>query len=288
MRRNYSDKTLKILFTLSGNQCAYPGCRTTLIEPATDSSGELVTADICHIYAISKDGPRGKSGLTQKELNSQENLILLCRHHHSVVAGQHETYPAELLKEWKHAHESEMRKRLSPDLGSLQADISLIRYFPKELVDKEIEKEVEILRKSGLFQEFDLVNRSLELGTRLVKEDLYGGSKAVRSRALAWCARLLSHPGELDKAEEYLKLAKRLGTGFEIDIAEAFITSRKGNKREALKSLARIDSPCSRAAALMVVAHHEDKKRVRPKRSKVPKNLWVRNDKCGFHIPIIG
>lgn len=63
---------------------------------------------------------------------------------------------------------------------------------------------------------------------------------------------------ELAAAEEYLKLAKTLGSAPEIDIADAFIISQKGNKRDALGSLAGIDLPISRSAALMVVAHHED------------------------------
>jgi hypothetical protein len=112
-------ETLKVLFALSGNQCANPECTNTLIEPATEKSDALVIAHICHIYAISTDGPRGKSGFTEEELNSPDNLILLCRNHHAVVDGQHETYPAYMLKKWKQTHESEMRKRLTSDLESI-------------------------------------------------------------------------------------------------------------------------------------------------------------------------
>ncbi|MEN8130202.1 MAG: HNH endonuclease [Pseudomonadota bacterium] len=129
MKRSYLQKTLKVLFALSGNQCAHPECTNTLIESATENSDAFVTAHICHIYAISTDGPRGKPGLTQKELNSPENLILLCRHHHGVVDGQHETYPAAMLKEWKQSHESKMQKRLSADLESVQPDIFSHSYF---------------------------------------------------------------------------------------------------------------------------------------------------------------
>lgn len=122
LKRTYSDLTLKILFALSGNQCAHPECTSNIIEPATEKSDVFVTAHICHIYAISTEGPRGKLGFTQKELNSQDNLILLCRNHHAVVDGQHETYPAEVLKDWKQLHESNMQKRLSADLKNVQPD----------------------------------------------------------------------------------------------------------------------------------------------------------------------
>lgn len=242
LKRNYSQTTLKVLFALSGNQCAHPECTTTLIEPVTEKSDALVTAHICHIYAISTDGPRGKSGLTEKELNSPENLILLCRNHHAVVDGQHETYPADMLKEWKQTHESEMQKRLSADLESVQADVFSHPYFPTALVDQKIEDEIDILRKSRFFVEFDRVRFSLALGRRLVEEELSGATDAVRSRALAWCARLLSPTEELEKAREYLKLAKSLGTGSEIDIADAFMYSQKGDKSATLNTLAGIDS----------------------------------------------
>ena len=130
-------------------------------------------------------------------------------------------------------------------------------YFPTALVDQKIETEVDILYRSRFFSEFDGSSVSLALGRRLVAGELSGGTDAVRSRALTWCARLLSHTVELDKAEEYLTLAKSLGAGSEIDIADAFIASYKGNKRMALDALADIGSPASRSAALMVVRHHE-------------------------------
>ena len=258
LKRNYSQKTLKALFALSGNQCAHPECKNPVIVPATEESDALVLNQICHIYALNEDGPRGKAGLTEKELNAPENLVLFCPTHHVIVDGQHETYPADMLKEWKQTHESEMQKRLSADLESVQPAVFAHPYFPTELVDQKIEDEVDILRKSRFFMEFDRVRFSLTLGRRLVEGELSGGTDAIRGWALAWCARFLSPTEELDKAEKYLKLAKGLGSCPEIDIADAFISSQKGDdKSSALNTLAGIDSPTSRSAALMIVAHHE-------------------------------
>ncbi|HEY0829285.1 MAG TPA: hypothetical protein VGE40_14385, partial [Bacilli bacterium] len=258
MKRKYSPKTLKVLFALSGNQCAHPECINTVTEPATEKSDVLVTAHICHIYAISKSGPRGKVSLTEKELNSPENLILLCQNHHVVVDGQHETYPAEMLKVWKKTHESKMQKRLSSNLENVQPDVFSHPYFPIALVDQKIEEDVGIIRKSRFFGEFNLAGSSLTLARKLVEGEFSGGTDAIRGWTLAWCARFLVRTEELGKAEEYLKLAKGLGSSPEIDIADAFVNSQKGNKNAALNILAGIDSPISRSAALMVVAHHED------------------------------
>ena len=257
LRRNYSHKTLKILFARSGDQCAFPKCTNTIIEPATTESGAIVAGEICHIYAASVAGPRGKPGLTQQEFSCLENLILLCRHHHKVVDGQHETYPADKLKEWKQTHESEIERRPSEGSGNSLPDTFSHLYFPTALVNQKIEDDVDILRKSGFYGEFDRVRSSLTLARKLVRGDLSGGTDAVRARGLAWCARLLSATEKLGKAEEYLRTAKSLGTGSEIDIADAVLTAWKGDRRAALSALATISSPHARSAAFMIVASLE-------------------------------
>ena len=244
------------MFASSGNQCAHPDCTNTVIEPATEESDAHVSAQICHIYAISSNGPRGKSGLTQQELNSPENLILLCRHHHDIVDGQHETYPATQLKQWKQSHEAEMQRPPSADLAAIQANVFSRPYFPVALVDQKIAEEVENLRKSRFFQEFDRTKSSLGLGERLSERELSGGSDEIRSQGLAWCARLLSRSDALDQAEEFLEIARTLGDSPEMRIAEAFVLSQKGDKAAALQILAAIDSCASRSAALIIVAHH--------------------------------
>ena len=260
LRRQYTQKTLKILFGSSGNQCAHPECTNNVIEPATEKSDAAVIAQICHIYAFSTNGPRGKAGLTNEELNSPENLILLCPNHHVVVDKQHETYPVELLKQWKREHEAKVREnQISAGLYSVWENMFFRSDLPKELVDEKINNEIDILRKSRRFGEFDSARPSLELAEKLVKGELSVGTDAVRRYALAWCARILSTQ-KLDKAEEYLKHAKELGTCEEIDIADAFISSQKGDRNAALSTLADIDSPMSRSAAFTIVTHHESER----------------------------
>jgi len=82
LNRSYTQRTLKVLFALSGNKCAHPDCTNPVIMPPTEQSNHLVLNQICHIYALNEDGPRGKVGLTEKELNAPENLILFCPTHH--------------------------------------------------------------------------------------------------------------------------------------------------------------------------------------------------------------
>ena len=257
LKRYIPQNTIKVLCALSGNQCAHPECTETLVKPTPGKSDDLFIGRICHICPISPKGPRGKNEFPEKELNAPENLILLCPNHHTIVDGQYEDYPVDMLKEWKQKHESEMEKRLSEDLASISPDLFSHPYFPKALVDQKIENDVDVLRKSRFFVEFNTVESSLTLARKIVEEELSGGTDKVKGQALAWCARFLSSTEELDKAERYLKIAKGLESSPEIDIANAFISSYKGDESTALGILAKIDLPAARSAALMIVTHHE-------------------------------
>ena len=173
------------------------------------------------------------------------------------AALENNAYSAAKLRQLKQNHEFELLKRVSDDLGSVQPDVFSHSHFPTALVDEQIDNKVTLLRKSRWFTEFNSIRASLSLGRQLVAGDLSGGTDEVRSKALSWCARILSLTEELNTSEEYLTLAKSLGSTSEVDIADAFIISTKGDKSAALTILAGIDSPASRSAALMIVALRE-------------------------------
>ncbi|MGY4573746.1 hypothetical protein [Bradyrhizobium sp. USDA 3256] len=125
--RSYSDKTLKLLFALCGNKCAHPDCSQPIIQAATLNSPDLVVGQICHIYAHSGKGPRGNAEMTERRLREADNLILFCPTHHVIIDGQHETYPASLLKQWKEQHERPYREKLSEkltDIGFAELEIA--------------------------------------------------------------------------------------------------------------------------------------------------------------------
>src|ERR1700683_4571189 len=86
--RAYSLATIKKLFGLSRNQCAYPDCHNEIVAAETKWSDPAVLGQICHIYAVANKGPRGKPGLTQKQRKAFDNLILMCGYHHPRVDKQ--------------------------------------------------------------------------------------------------------------------------------------------------------------------------------------------------------
>lgn len=92
--------TLKRLYALSGNRCAYPKCRVKIVE------GDAMVGAVCHIRAASLGGPRFDSSQTATLRHSLENLILLCANHHRVIDDDVEAYSVQRLEKMKADHEN--------------------------------------------------------------------------------------------------------------------------------------------------------------------------------------
>jgi hypothetical protein len=96
-----TEKTIKLLFALSGNICAYPGCEIPIVERAG-----IVTGEICHIKAKHTGGPRFDPAQSEEDRQAFANLILLCRHHHKVIDSEPELYSVDALTDMKSIHEN--------------------------------------------------------------------------------------------------------------------------------------------------------------------------------------
>lgn len=96
-----SRRTVKRLFALSGNECAFPGCAALL----ADSASDILIGEVCHIKAQNSNGPRYDPRLSDEELHAFENLILLCPTHHTVIDVDSSSYPVERLLAMKAEHE---------------------------------------------------------------------------------------------------------------------------------------------------------------------------------------
>jgi hypothetical protein len=111
--RNYSQKELRLLYTRSGNVCAFTGCNEQLTElPASDDDDAVNTSDIAHIVADSRQGPRGREELSEEDRAKYTNLILLCPVHHRIVDNQKNTYSVAVLRQMKADHEARVAKLL--------------------------------------------------------------------------------------------------------------------------------------------------------------------------------
>jgi len=105
VRRPSVAKQVKILLQQSMNCCAFPNCKAMLTAPKSGDDDTAVLSMIAHIVGISKNGPRFDPGFSITQLNSEENMILLCPLHHSQVDAQTSTYSVEQLKKMKKDHE---------------------------------------------------------------------------------------------------------------------------------------------------------------------------------------
>lgn len=110
MSRNISSKELRLLYTQSGNVCAFPGCNEPLTEPPAGQDEGVNTSDVCHVIADSRQGPRGHSDLSDEDRQKHTNLILFCLKHHRTVDTQPRTYSVPVLQQMKRDHEERVQK----------------------------------------------------------------------------------------------------------------------------------------------------------------------------------
>jgi hypothetical protein len=125
-------KTVKRLFALSSNQCAFPGCTTAV----ADTKSEVVLCEIAHIAARRSGGPRHDKNQTAEERHGFENLILLCGTHHKEIDDNHQAYDRPTLLRMKADHEALWESGLE-SVGDVDdiADALLSKYWASVSVE---------------------------------------------------------------------------------------------------------------------------------------------------------
>jgi hypothetical protein len=116
-KRNYSNRTLKLLWGRAAGRCAMPGCRIELYaEATTDYDPIVVIGEIAHVAAAGAQGPRAAPSMSGVDKNAYANLMLLCQNCHGRVDGQPHFYSVARLLDIKQAHEAWVRASL-PERG---------------------------------------------------------------------------------------------------------------------------------------------------------------------------
>lgn len=106
--RNITEKTIKRLYALSGNQCAFPSCNVNLLS----SESDINFSNICHIEAAEPGGQRYNSKSNDNYRRSYKNLILLCANHH-LETNDVAKFTEVVLQEMKKNHEAKILKIIS-------------------------------------------------------------------------------------------------------------------------------------------------------------------------------
>jgi len=93
-------EVLRDLGIRSKNQCAFPGCDHLILN----EKGEYI-AELCHIEAAERGGPRFNTSQTNEERRSIENLIFLCHQHHKETDNE-QIFTVDRLRQIKKDHEA--------------------------------------------------------------------------------------------------------------------------------------------------------------------------------------
>lgn len=102
--RSIPHKTSLFLYVHAAGRCEFDNCNNYLLEHhVTGAPGNF--AERAHIWAFSEAGPRGGSP-DDFDVHGIENLMLLCPRCHKLVDEHPEEYTVEVLRKFKHAHES--------------------------------------------------------------------------------------------------------------------------------------------------------------------------------------
>lgn len=104
-----STNTKLRLFAESAGYCCNPQCRTALFSEDRDYH----IAEIAHIIGAGAQGPRAHAVLSDLELSKFNNLILLCPTCHTRIDKDEESYPEEMLLDWKREHGGRIRDVLA-------------------------------------------------------------------------------------------------------------------------------------------------------------------------------
>ena len=253
-RSSINEKLKRALFAFSGNQCAHPQCSRKLVEKPTLKSPQAIIGEIAHIYPVSKEGgPRGKYNDGIMDINSFENLILLCRDHHRLVDTQPDTYPPEVLLRWKEQHMEKVENNFD-----INIERDLYEYGPKKLVNQKIIEELEIIRKSIWLSETNNIAKITEFGLEIDNNGwLSSGSSDIRCKALAQCSRYLSAHNN-DLARKFFDTAQKLGNNLDTQIAKICIEVNSGKFENAAEKLLKLESPTSRTISLMMMSRIPD------------------------------
>lgn len=151
-----SDPVIAEVWIVCGARCSFKGCNKYLLQDNI-TTNKVRLAQVAHIVAKSVDGPRGSYDLPIKNRNDISNLMLVCPEHHRLIdtKEKEDEYTVELLREYKHAHETRIKylTGLSEDFGTTVLRVlGNIRGNNVSVTPEEI--RISVLKDSGLYPEY--------------------------------------------------------------------------------------------------------------------------------------
>jgi hypothetical protein len=97
------------LIARSAGRCEFRGCNEFLFtHPLTGDHGNF--GENAHIVAFREGGPRGRDGERPTNIDSIENLLLLCAPCHHLIDTKPNKYPRAELEAHKREHEARIKR----------------------------------------------------------------------------------------------------------------------------------------------------------------------------------
>jgi len=92
----------------AGGRCEFEGCNKYLLEDPITLRGRNLS-EKAHIYPVSQGGPRGNEAGRPEDINSIENLMLLCPECHGRIDAEPKIWNIDRLIQMKKNHEDRIR-----------------------------------------------------------------------------------------------------------------------------------------------------------------------------------
>src|SRR5260221_12538963 len=113
-RIEFSPAVKRVVAERAGLRCSVPSCGQITTGPGAHENQVAHTGMACHIHSAAEAGPRGRGGLSDTELASEQNAIWCCYTHGKLIdTNDGGRFPPELLHRWRALHEARIdRERL--------------------------------------------------------------------------------------------------------------------------------------------------------------------------------
>jgi len=111
---DFTAATRRVIAMRAGWRCSHPTCGRATVGPGAGPDSVVDVGVAAHIYASSKEGPRGAGGLDPEQRASVANGIWLCSVHARLIdANRGDGFPPDLLASWRDLREA----RATLDVG---------------------------------------------------------------------------------------------------------------------------------------------------------------------------
>ena len=127
---DFNKSVVDTLAKRAGYYCSNPDCGVFTVGPNEAASKATIIGEAAHIYGSRNGSARFDTGMKDVERGDITNGIWLCRNCHKDIDSNPIKYPAELLFEWRRAHEIAIYEKLGQQsellrLKSLSPTLSL-------------------------------------------------------------------------------------------------------------------------------------------------------------------